>query len=69
MFDMIAVAAICARANREEQDLICKLFTLPDNPRRTSEQLWIFLLREKTPFRTSMTAWALVYQQCIEQVL
>ncbi len=36
MFDMIGVAPICVRADREVQVSICELLTLPDNPRRTS---------------------------------
>ncbi len=36
MFDMIGVAPICVRADREVQGLICECLTLPDNPRRTS---------------------------------
>ncbi len=36
MFDMIGVAPICVRADREVQGSICERLTLPDNPRRTS---------------------------------
>ncbi len=36
MFDMIRVAPICVRADREVQGSICERLTLPDNPRRTS---------------------------------
>ncbi len=36
MFDMIGVAPICVRADRDVQGSICERLTLPDNPRRTS---------------------------------
>ncbi len=36
MFDMIGVAPICVRADREVQGSICERLTLPDNPLRTS---------------------------------
>ncbi len=36
MFDMIGVAPICVRADREVQGSICECLTLPDNPCRTS---------------------------------
>ncbi len=32
MFDMIGVAPICVRADREVQGSICECLTLPDNP-------------------------------------
>ncbi len=36
MFDMIGVAPICVRADREVQGSICECLTLPDSPRQTS---------------------------------
>ncbi len=39
MFDMIGVAPICVRADREVQDSICKRLTLPDNLRWTSNPI------------------------------
>ncbi len=36
MFDLIGVALICVRADREVQGSIGEHLTLPDNPRRTS---------------------------------
>ncbi len=36
MFDMIGVAPICVRADREVQDSIGERLPLPDNLRRTS---------------------------------
>ncbi len=42
MFDMIGVAPICVRADREVQGSICERFILPDNPRRTSGPIEVF---------------------------